>query len=176
MNQISITDITAPITQAIAADNESQRLHEIVRNVLVKFQGKQISKRIETAVQKAQPGWVVYLSNQYGMQQLYVWGGDTGRNSDTRVSFLLGYNSDPIFDIDKFENYCACSGSAALARNVGRVALLSDRPRLLQLAQTVNQVLAAKEELNIQLADLGSEDHPPFEKWEVTKFIEEVLK
>lgn len=176
MKQITISDIEAPIIQAIAADNVCQRLHEIVRNVLVAFQGKQITKRIQTAVQKSQPGWVVYLDTQYGMYTLRIWGGDTNRNSDNRFSVLLGYDSDPVFNIDNFERHNACSGSAALARNVGRVALLADRPRLFRLVYSVNQVLAAQLALQGQLADLGNVENPHFETWAVTKFIEETLK
>lgn len=173
---MKISDLQFAISAAINSEIESQRIHNIVREVVAKFNGKPVSKRIETALQKAQPGWVVHYSTQYGMFQLYVWGGDTRRHSDNRICFLIAYNSTPVISVDDFDRHNASTGSAAKSRNVGRDLLLSDTKRLGDVVRATNAVAEAKRALAGVLSELKDKEINQFETWEVEKMVEQALK
>jgi len=60
--------------------------------ILKKFEGKKVSKRIQTALQEAFPQDHIYLSSIASMEHVEIRGKDMDYND--RVSFLLCYLSD----------------------------------------------------------------------------------
>lgn len=176
MKNITLDQIEAAIIESFNSEVESQRIHAIVREVVAKFSGKTVSKRIENAMAKARPDWVVYFRPQYGMYHLDIWGGDTNRQSDNRISFLLAYDSKPVIDLDQFDKYNASTGSAAKARNEGRKNLLASRMTLAKIAHATNSAIAARETLDGLFSELKDKEVVVFETWEVKKIVEEYLK
>lgn len=176
MKKITLDQIEEAITKSFNSEEESQRIHAIVREVVAKFSGKTVSKRIENAMAKARPDWVVYFRPQYGMFHLDIYGGDTNRKSDNRISFLLAYNSSPVIDMDRFDDHNASTGSAAKARNEGRKNLLANRMTLAKVADATNVVIAERKTLDGLISDLRDKEVNAFETYEVEKIVEECLK
>ncbi len=124
-NEIEAT-IKEAIENDIRHDAAAIKIHTEIARILKKFDGKKITRRMQTAVQKAQPGWTVYYNNDYGSFHIEVWGGDTGRASYAdRMSVHLAYSSTGgTFSIEKFEEYDTCHGRAAIERNKNRIRVL----------------------------------------------------
>jgi len=77
--------------------------------VLEKFSGKPITKRIATACEKHPvfEGYTVVLNTDYGMYHLAIWGKDV--RYDERFSALLGHKgSSDIVDMDRIKNHNVC--------------------------------------------------------------------
>ena len=90
-------------------------LINIIDTPLKRFDGKKITKRIETAINLALPKRTVYLNKDYSMFQLVIWGDSSGLLAkERRISYnerftsLIGYKDNPIFDHDKFIEYNQC--------------------------------------------------------------------
>ena len=90
-------------------------LINIIDTPLKRFDGKKITKRIETAINLALPKRTVYLDNDYSMFKLVIWGDSSGLLAkERRISYnerftsLIGYKDNPIFDHDKFIEYNQC--------------------------------------------------------------------
>jgi hypothetical protein len=78
-----------------------------IQETLKPFEGKQITKRLGTAIEKLYPESHVVYSTQYGMYQIYIWG--NGIDYDKRLSFLLGYQgSQDIYTEESFNKYNQC--------------------------------------------------------------------
>lgn len=176
MKNITLDQIEAAITESFNSEEESQRIHAIVREVVAKFSGKTVSKRIRNALTKAQPGWVVDYRPQYGMVHLDVYGGYTNRKYDNRISFLLAYDSNPVIDMGRFDDHNASTGLAAKARNEGRKNLLASRMTLAKIADATNAVIAERKTLDGLILKLRDKEVNTFETWEVEKIVEECLK
>ena len=86
-------------------------LINIIDTPLKRFDGKKITKRIETAINLALPKRTVYLNKDYSMFQLVIWGDKEWLAKERRISYnerftsLIGYKDNPIFDHDKFIEY-----------------------------------------------------------------------
>ena len=89
-------------------------LINIIDTPLKRFDGKKITKRIETAINLALPKRTVYLNKDYSMFQLVIWGDKEWLAKERRISYnerftsLIGYKDNPIFDHDKFIEYNQC--------------------------------------------------------------------
>jgi hypothetical protein len=132
------------IKDTIQKDIEGELKNLAYFNQLVKvfkpFEGKKITKRMETAVKIVLPDRVVHLSKAHGMFNMEIWGADIAR--DDRLSFFMGYDSDPIYregDAEKrlsgFRYFSCCYGSAAIERNEKRRDFLEDSAKLKELAR-----------------------------------------
>jgi len=86
-------------------------LINIIDTSLNRFNGKKITKRIETVINLALPKRTVYLDNDYSMFKLVIWGDKEWLAKERRISYnerftsLIGYKDNPIFDHDKFIEY-----------------------------------------------------------------------
>lgn len=116
------------------------------------FEGKKITKRMETAVKTIFPDRVVYLDKSFGMFHLQIWGGDI--KMEKRLSFLIGHDSDPIYhegdagkDYSGFRYYSICYGAAAIERNEKRRIFLKDTKQIKKLAKVFNDYKKALKEL-----------------------------
>ena len=89
-------------------------LIDIIDTPLKKFDGKKITKRIETAINLALPKRTVYLDNDYSMFKLVIWGDKGWLAKERKISYndrftsLIGYKDNPVFDHDKFIEYNQC--------------------------------------------------------------------
>ena len=72
---------------------------------LEKWEGKQITKRIETALNKEYKELRVILSKDYGMFHIYIYPAKDNFNYDDKSSFLIGYSSDPYINMERIKEY-----------------------------------------------------------------------
>lgn len=82
-------------TKALHLMQHKQKVLSVIPEVLKKFDGKKITKRLATAVEDAlfkvdQTGFHTYMSDD--KQTLYVWGNDIPY--DSRLTCYLGYKDD----------------------------------------------------------------------------------
>jgi hypothetical protein len=110
-------------------DAKSLALLDTLAAALKPFDGKPVSKRLATAVQKAMPEAQVYYRHEYGMFHISIWGTVQGEKVEfeKRREFLLGHERDgkaPVFtlgSLDASENgtfygYNTWAGSGAVRR------------------------------------------------------------
>ena len=81
---------------------------DLVFNACEKYEGKQITKRIEGELKKHLPDYVVYLRREYGMFNIVIWGKDV--KYEGRFSALLGYenNEGNKVNIEQIRGYNTC--------------------------------------------------------------------
>ena len=90
-------DVVKAIESVEAYIVEQERDLEIwqkVMEVLKPFDGKAVSKRMETAVKKIFPDLTVYLENDY-LIILHIWGGRIGSH-DKRINIYLRKGKDAM--------------------------------------------------------------------------------
>jgi len=139
--------IKAEIIEGLKADlkeeNDGIKLHDAILKALKQYDGKPISRRIATAIQKEHPTWVVYFNDKFGMYYIDIWGKDTGSFYDcgSKFSALIGYDKSAVkadlFD-KKPDGSCGfdgCHGYAAHERNSQREKLLKDDVSLNRLSE-----------------------------------------
>jgi hypothetical protein len=106
------------IIEALKGEMESEDrdfdMFEILRKTFAPFEGKVITKRMETALKAALPEHTVYYRHEYDMRHMLVWGG--GIDYAHRMHFLMAYDSDPVYREEAFKDHSACYGSAARKR------------------------------------------------------------
>ena len=77
-----------------------------IEKILEKFEGKQITKRIETEVKKQLPEYTIYYKHDYTMFQLVVWG--NGIDYNKNKTFYFGYDSNPYVNMVKIRESNQC--------------------------------------------------------------------
>lgn len=160
--KVTIAQLKAHIQAKIDDEARDVYIHTEIVRVLEKMEGKLISQRIATALNKLHPDWTVHFEPSHSMFHLKIWGGDTGKTFDNRVSVLLGYRSEPTIRVNEasdsrgFEYFDCCNGSAAIERNKKRLALIEDPDKLKALLKAINaynQALASIEALTDNIPD-----------------------
>jgi hypothetical protein len=150
------------IRALIESNLEDTTIADRVLEALRPHHGKQINKRMATAVGKALPEYTVHYDSAITMYHLHVWGSAIEYNR--RKSFLLGYYSDTTFDVGLYESrFNVCWYSAARERNEKRRALMTDSGWLAQVADAIN-VLNATRERYAELVTWEIPDRYDFEK------------
>ena len=98
------------IKERIKVSQEHLRLVKIVFDVCEKFEGKQITKRIATAMQKEVSDYTVSYDTTAGMFHLRIWSRNWKHilNYDNRFSALLGYDTNTIVNMEKVRYYNQC--------------------------------------------------------------------
>jgi hypothetical protein len=99
MNNVS--DIIKAIEERQAIQKRAVDILSIIEPVLKSFDGKTISKRIETAIKKVLPEFTVYYGKSYSWYELKIWG--NGVDYQNNLSLNLGYTSTS--DVFNFEWY-----------------------------------------------------------------------
>jgi hypothetical protein len=147
------------IKNRIATENEEIWLHCQIVEALRSFDNKPISKRMATAVQKRLgEEWRVYYQPRYTMYHLEISRTDDKNWYQNKKTFLLGYETNPIFTLANFEKFDNCNGWAAMERNIKRG---QDLNRIDELVSKLGEYLAAKEALKPFFDDFEKcfEDH-----------------
>lgn len=134
--------------EMIAGRTESTTLRDKLMTILAKFEGKTITKRVATAVDKALPEYTVYYSvdKVFGFRaELSLWKGSISG----RVDFCLGHGK--TFTMEGFKE-ANPADFAADTRNVKRVAYL-ESGKAGELADAINATNAAVANLKALLAE-----------------------
>ena len=90
--------VWAHIQQMIAGQEFNCALWKLVESNLKNFEGKKITKRIETALKAALPEYSVHYSTDHGMHKISIWG--NGLDYGRRLTYYLGHlNNSDILDM-----------------------------------------------------------------------------
>ena len=111
MKKITVETVTETVKERISKYEEQLKIYTIVRvyleKNLIKYEGKKMTKRIETALKKCElsilENYTFYLSTEYGRFTLVFWKG----NLSNQVRIHLNYN-DSVFLMDKFMESNKC--------------------------------------------------------------------
>jgi len=135
------------IRKLIETAHENTALAERVEAALAPFDGKKITKRMATVLEKALPECSVYYDTNYGMYHVNVsWG------TDEEKRFLLGYHGTPIFTVEGFAEHNACHLTAATKRNEERATFLN-KAWLTKVADCIEKANKATASLKMLLED-----------------------
>jgi hypothetical protein len=175
-DKLTVDQIKAVLANTSAVEQKSIDLCSAIRAALVKFEGKKITRRMQTAVEQALPGALVFYSPDTFYTKLGVWGGTTGRTCNNRFEVYFGGYQQATFSLATFDEKNACTGSAAVKRNAGREALLA-RPEALQaLVDAVNAQKQAQQAVSAALACVVEAAGTTFSTGELENTIEAFLK
>ena len=78
--QETLTKIKDAIEADLKGEEESIAMFEELSKLFERYEGKRITKRMATAIEKEHPDWTVYYKPDYGTYQINIWGGDSGRD------------------------------------------------------------------------------------------------
>lgn len=100
-----ITDIEAlrcKTQAAIEFAKLQKNITQIVFSILKKFDGKQVTKRIETQVKNAFPDYTIFMDDSsVSTVRLHIWG--LAIPYDNRLSIFVSYNNQlGCFEYDKY--------------------------------------------------------------------------
>ncbi len=144
IKKVNADTIKAAILQDIQEDIESIKSHDAVKEILKQAEGKPINGR--SLPEKKLNGYK--MRTLAGMFHL-----DKGGKSH-----LIGYNSDPFVNLENFERFDACHGSAAKERIEQNNALLNDEKRLSELVKLITLAHTHYEGLKQTIKDIESKD------------------
>jgi hypothetical protein len=134
------------------SDTKAVKLHDTLIGILAKFEGKKITKRLETEVRKHFPN--AYLKHVGSMTYLEL----DYRDKEYR-SYLLAYDAAPYTE-ESFRKQNAWSGSAALERTAKNNAWAAEHSaKVEEKLTTIKRLL---QELNDEALEFNSYDCPAF--------------
>ena len=142
------TEIKAAVAANIEHEEDDVAIYEKVKSALEPFEGKEITKRLATAVAKAfGEDWIVHFDRDYGMFHINV-----RRKSEAYADhrrFLIGYESYPFFHMEEhhdggvnsgshgFVHHNTCYGTAAITRIEKNKAFLADKVAVSKLVKAI---------------------------------------
>lgn len=95
----TIKNIEDKIQETLTLYKAQKKVSEVLINIFKVFDGKKVTKRMETAAKEAHPEYTTYYEAGYTVY-LYVWG--NGIDYSNRMMVKLCYKDDATFSYDKF--------------------------------------------------------------------------
>jgi hypothetical protein len=152
------------------------QLHDLIGAQLKRWDGKRLTARFITNLEKQNPDMVFWLDRQAHMWHVKVWGvlteGAPSVKSGDALQFFIGYNSQTRFGdndlnpyrFETFEDRDVANGSAARTRIDKRNDLIY-RQAPQRIAHAINEYLSARETLKRALGDsIENPEYYAFEK------------
>lgn len=149
----TLQTIKSMLKDKLASQQRNYTIYCAVEKALMPFEGKKITKRLATAVEKALPEHTVYYSTDYGMYHINVW----KAHLDNKISFLLGYHGAYTAESSKpfrmgsaeeshsgFKYYSASNGHWEQIRIKQNAALLANTVKLKKMARIVDNIAKAQ--------------------------------
>jgi len=145
MDKKQITDELVDNAKNLIEDEEKNiSIFDAVSKALENFDGKKITRRMETAVKNALSDYTVYYEKEYGMYRLFIWGKDIDYNR--RLSVLLGY--DETFCYYKFKNeHNTCYTEGAPKRLAEAKSFIANPEKIDRIAETIIAYKKSQEEI-----------------------------
>jgi hypothetical protein len=169
------TVIQANLDEEIVVNAFAVRVSEILK----KFDGKKVTRRMATALQKAMPEHTMFYNTDFDMPKITVnrIAGDKSYPKENKITFYLGGGKDswknPNFDHEAFVNHHAiCYLGAAVERCEKRKELLQDSEWLMKTAKALVNYLEASEVVS-KIKD-SHDDFP--DKWAILELVPFELK
>jgi hypothetical protein len=133
-------------------DLKAVQVHDQLITILAKFEGKKITKRLETEVRKTFPN--AHISRLASMTYL-----ELDYRSENYSKYLLAYDDAPYTE-ENFRKHNAWSGSAALERITKNNQWASEQAS--KVEEKLLQVKRLLEELKDDELDFNSYDCPAY--------------
>lgn len=155
MKKVTLSEIKESLKEVIKRESANYAIYLKVERVLKNFEGKAISKRIETEFRKQFPEHYCQLIHEYGMFHLNI--SPTNKfNYNEQLHFLIGYENENIVSIEPIPNvtrgfkyFSNCYGEAERERLEKNSALLADTAKLKQIVKALNNFVDSCKELKI---------------------------
>lgn len=153
MKKITVKELSQAISQELAISEKKYEIYQKLESILKDFEGKKISKRIETAFKKKFPEHWCNFSHEYSMYYMYICPTDKFVYND-RLQFLIGYDNEDIISIEKtefsrgFQYFSGCYGIHKLKRIEEKKNLLKDLQKLENICNVVNAYQDACKDMN----------------------------
>jgi hypothetical protein len=170
----TLEQIKTIITDNIARENQGIMYHNVILEVLKKYNGKKPTKRIANDLQVKLPNDRVFFKPEtFGQNYIEIW---INGKYENRQSHFLGYNNRTRFgdgnivDFEQFDNeYDSAYGKYAIKRNENRQALLNNPVKLQQIADSIDNLNSAINQYNDVLKYGDNEDYFRIEKLVIKK-------
>jgi hypothetical protein len=99
----------AELDATVKRYTEQLAIYNAALEVMQSFEGKQITKRIATALEKKLPGKVIHYSTEYSWYAISIWG--DGVAYDNAIRLNLGYlSAGNTLDLAKVKEHNLCYG------------------------------------------------------------------
>lgn len=145
------------IKEAIEVDIAREQIGIELFNQLVEifkpFEGKKISRRLATAIEKALPEHTVSYNTDYGHYNIRIWG--NGIDFNERYDFLIGYDNNPYYregtheeNHSGFRDFSGYYGFHAEERNKKRKEYLENDSDLSYISEAIEDYKEAVGKLN----------------------------
>jgi hypothetical protein len=126
IHRMNIVDINKARKEAERHNTVTRIYAEVytaIIDVLKKFDGKVMSKRIETALKADSrlAGYNIHYAFEYGMFRVTFWG--NGLDYESRSTVHMGYKENPVVDIEKIKE----SNRGFLAGHIIDLTTLDER-------------------------------------------------
>jgi len=109
----------------VAKEVSYQKYHNLVAIELAKFEGKKLTKRLVTNLEKALPGATIYWEHNAGMININISGVPEFMSYNDRLRLFLGYDKDlPSYSVERFEYADYCHGGESRDRVIKTCELL----------------------------------------------------
>ena len=165
--KITAKKIKAAIQETIDSEKASIELHDSLLSIFESFEGKTISRRMATKLEKAMPKYCVSFNSVhtgiFRRFEITLWVG----NYDNRTTFSLCRSGGGIYTSESFRQANACHGSAAVERMGKNLSYLSNSKLMEEMADKANMLRESKE----YFSDLSSYDFPA--KYSVSRMIDQ---
>lgn len=170
-NEMSVAQLEAVIVKSSADETAGINLSAAIRAALVKFDGKKITARMQTAVEAAFPGACVSYRNDRFYCTISIWGGSTGRPMNSGFTVYFGGYDQPIFTLAEYDRKNTCCGQAAVERNAGRARILA-RPELLKaVAYAANALRRSAEALQQAMTNVAAVADKTFSTSDIERVV-----
>lgn len=150
LNTVDAAQMTEKLNDGIKDYSSEIKVMSAARTAFAKFDGKEVSKRFETALKTACPGYTIHLEKGSHLinHRLYVWG--NGIEYNNRASITI--DNSTLFSYDKF---CIEIDQDIARRNVwiqqAEAGLLETK----RLCALWNERLSSLKQINEEMNKLG---------------------
>lgn len=97
----TLKTIEEKIQETLVLYRAQKKVSEVLINIFKAFDGKKVTKRMETIAKKVLPEYTTYYAADYTIY-LYVWG--NGIDYNNKMMIKLCYKDDNVFSYEKFIN------------------------------------------------------------------------
>ena len=170
-----VEQIRAVIQANLDEELEIHAFSVRVSEILKKFDGKKVTRRMRTSLSVAIPEHAMFYNTDFDQPKIIVnriAGNPHFPHDDNKITYSLGGEwKNPNFNHDYFVNHSAiCHLGAALERCEKRKELLEDSAWLMKTAKTIVDFIEAAKSFN----EIANEDLP--DRWAILQLVPFELK
>ena len=148
---LDIEEVRAKVIERIASAERHHEFYLAMLDIVKRFEGKQITKRIANALQEKLPDYTIFYDADFSMYHIHI--GGNGIEWGNRPSILLGYKASQKTVSTEF--FIEHNQGAYLEKERAQRCIES-LPHLAELVERWNQTLETLQEIHVDAAQWGS--------------------